>query len=225
MKLVFVYWGYGNAGSMLDLRGYARAAHEMGHEVTLYGPPNPTFALDYSRDLADADAVIFVFEWTTELQFGDRLDWARLVEAVPRHKRIVIDCDGAYNEPDPVRRRLQSPRRGLEPPLDRRCDSLTDKIFQPTLRPQRKNVRPFLFHIYDPDLGDAAEFHRQGIQHDLRRPHQIPLARHVEGAARDRARARPGRPRGARRRRLGQAARTGWSGASTGQTTSSTATT
>ena len=26
MKLVFVYWGYENAGSMLDLRGYARAA-------------------------------------------------------------------------------------------------------------------------------------------------------------------------------------------------------
>ena len=26
MKLVFVYWGYENAGSMLDLRGYARVA-------------------------------------------------------------------------------------------------------------------------------------------------------------------------------------------------------
>ena len=26
MKIVFVYWGYENAGSMLDLRGYARAA-------------------------------------------------------------------------------------------------------------------------------------------------------------------------------------------------------
>ena len=33
MKLVFVYWGYENAGSMLDLRGYARAAQAMGHEV------------------------------------------------------------------------------------------------------------------------------------------------------------------------------------------------
>lgn len=41
MKLVFVYWGYENAGSMLDLRGYARAAEAMGHQVTIYGPPNP----------------------------------------------------------------------------------------------------------------------------------------------------------------------------------------
>ena len=46
MKLAFVYWGYENAGSMLDLRGYARVAREMGHEMTVYGPPNPAFALD-----------------------------------------------------------------------------------------------------------------------------------------------------------------------------------
>src|SRR5690349_11401968 len=75
MKLVFVYWGYENAGSMLDLRGYARAAKSMGHEAIVYGPPNPAFGLDYSKDLSGADAVIFVFEWTTDLQFGDRLDW------------------------------------------------------------------------------------------------------------------------------------------------------
>ena len=42
--------------------------------MTMYGPPNPAFALDYSQYLAGADAVIFVFEWTTALQFGDRLD-------------------------------------------------------------------------------------------------------------------------------------------------------
>ena len=86
MKLVFVYWGYENAGSMLDLRGYSRAAQAMGHEITVYGPPNPVFALNYSQDLAGADAVIFVVEWTTDLQYGDRLDWARLVTSVPRQR-------------------------------------------------------------------------------------------------------------------------------------------
>ena len=30
MKLVFVYWGFENAGSMLDLKGYARAAVAAG---------------------------------------------------------------------------------------------------------------------------------------------------------------------------------------------------
>jgi glycosyltransferase involved in cell wall biosynthesis len=158
MKLVFVYWGYENAGSMLDLRGYSRVARVMGHEAVVYGPPNPAFALDYSKYLAGADAVIFVFEWTTALQFGDRLDWARLLEAVPRRRRVVIDCDGAYNDPiefggDYNHRTEESSRYWTEV-----CDSLSDKIFQPTLRPQRSNVRPFLFHIYDPTWETPLDF-------------------------------------------------------------------
>ena len=62
MKIVFVYWGYENAGSMLDLVGYARVAQTMGHQVALYGPPGPKFGLDYSRRIDDADAAVFVFE-------------------------------------------------------------------------------------------------------------------------------------------------------------------
>jgi glycosyltransferase involved in cell wall biosynthesis len=150
MKLAFVYWGYGNAGSMLDLRGYARVARDLGHEVAMYGPPNPAFALDYSKKLSGVDALVFVVEWTTELQFGDRLDWVRLMQAVPRRRRVVIDCDGAYNDPmeyggDYNHVSLASSRHWIAV-----CDSLSDKIFQPTLRPKRANVRPFLFHIYDP---------------------------------------------------------------------------
>jgi len=158
MKLVFVYWGYENAGSMLDLRGYARAAQAMGHEVSIYGPPNPAFALDYSKQLSGADAVIFVFEWTTALQFGDRVDWVRLLEAVPRNRRVVIDCDGAYNEPitfggDYNHLTPESSRYWMDV-----CDSISDKIFQPTYRPERKNVRPFLFHIYDPTWEEPFDF-------------------------------------------------------------------
>jgi glycosyltransferase involved in cell wall biosynthesis len=150
MKLVFVYWGFENAGSMLDLRGYTRAARDMGHEVVLYGPPNPKQAPNYSQDLTGADAVVFVFEWTTALQAGDRLDWARLVTSVPRNRRIVIDCDGAYNEPmefggDYNHKTEEASRHWRDV-----CDSLSDKILQPTLRPRQANVRPFLFHIYDP---------------------------------------------------------------------------
>ncbi len=158
MKLVFVYWGYENAGSMLDLRGYTRAAQAMGHTVTLYGPPNPKFAANYSQELADADAVVFVFEWTTDLQFGDRLDWTRLLSAVPRQRRVVIDCDGAYN--DPIR--FAGDYNHRTPEASRKwtdiCDSLSDKICQPTLRPRRGNVRPFLFHIYDPTWETPLDF-------------------------------------------------------------------
>ena len=158
MKLVFVYWGYENAGSMLDLRGYARAAKAMGHEVTVYGPPNPKFALDYSQDLDGADAVIFVFEWTTALQFGDRLDWARLLEAVPRRRRVVIDCDGAYNDPIEFGGDYNHRTRGIEPLLDRHLRQPVGQDFPADLRPRRANVRPFLFHIYDPTWETPLDF-------------------------------------------------------------------
>jgi hypothetical protein len=158
MKIVFVYWGYENAGSMLDLRGYARAAKALGHEVAVYGPPEVTFQLDYSQDLEGADAVVFIFEWTTQLQFGGRLDWVRLIEAVPRNRRVVIDCDGAYNE----RLEFRGDYNHKTDELSRRwiefCDSLSDKICQPTLRPKRPNVRPFLFHIYDPTWESPLDF-------------------------------------------------------------------
>jgi hypothetical protein len=150
MKLVFVYWGFENAGSMLDLRGYARAAKDMGHEVTVYGPPGHAFALDYSQDLTGTDGVVFVFEWTTRLQFGDQLDWARLISAVPRERRVVIDCDGAYN--DQIRFAGDYNHRTVEASMEwlAVCDSISDKICQPALKPLRPNVRSFLFHIYDP---------------------------------------------------------------------------
>jgi glycosyltransferase involved in cell wall biosynthesis len=158
MKVVFVYWGFENAGSMLDLRGYTRAAQAMGHDVTVYGPPGHAFGLNYSQDLAGADALVFVVEWTTALQFGDRLDWARLLSAVPRRRRVVIDCDGGYNDPIEVagdynHRTAESSRRWVD-----FCDSLSDKICQPTLRPRRANVRPFLFHIYDPTWEAPLDF-------------------------------------------------------------------
>ena len=158
MKLVFVYWGFENAGSMLDLKGYARAAKDAGHQVTVYGPPGHVYALDYSKDLAGADAVVFVVEWTTQLQFGDRLDWARLISSVPRNRRVVIDCDGAYNDPIAFRgdynhKTPESSRAWID-----FCDSLADKICQPTLNPIRPNVRPFLFHIYDPAWETPLDF-------------------------------------------------------------------
>ena len=158
MKIVFVYWGFENAGSMLDLRGYARAAKSLGHEVTVYGPANAAFALEYSQEVKGADAVVFVFEWTTQLQFGDRLDWVRLIQSVPRNRRVVIDCDGAYNDKYEFRgdynhKTEESSRNWVE-----FCDSLSDKICQPTLRPKRPNVRPFLFHIYDPTWETELDF-------------------------------------------------------------------
>ncbi len=177
----------------------------MGHEVTVYGPPNPAFALDYSKDLEGADAVIFVFEWTTALQFGDRLDWTRLLEAVPRRRRVVIDCDGAYNDPiefggDYNHRSEEESRYWTDV-----CDSLSDKIFQPTYRPRRSNVRPFLFHIYDPTWEMPLDFAGKEFDMIYVGHTKFRWRGMSQGAAGDRAGPRPGRPRGAGRRGLGQA--------------------
>jgi hypothetical protein len=158
MKLVFVYYAYENKGSELDLQGYARAARAAGHEATVYGWPNPKIPLNYSTDLRGADAVVFVLEWTTELQNGDRLDWTRLLASVPRRRRVVIDCDGRYNDAISVHgdynHRNAAESRGW---IDF-CDSLSDKICQPTPRPLRSNVRPFLFHVYDPTWEAPLDF-------------------------------------------------------------------
>src|SRR5262245_27366739 len=98
MRVMFVYWAFEDQGSGLLIQGYADAARALGHEVVVYGPRNPKIPLDYSLDVGSADAVVFIFEWTTKLQYGDRLDLVRLVSKVPRRRRVVIDGDGNYND-------------------------------------------------------------------------------------------------------------------------------
>ena len=44
----------------------------------------------------------------------------RLLEAVPRSRRVVIDCDGAYNDPIEFGGDYNHRSRGIEPLLDRR---------------------------------------------------------------------------------------------------------
>jgi hypothetical protein len=150
MRLMFVYWAFEDQGSGLVIQGYCEAARALGHEVAVYGRPNPKIPLNYSLDIAAADAVVFIFEWTTELLRGDGLDLARLVTAIPRRRRVILDGDGNYNDVihadgDYNHRDAADGRRWIAI-----CDSLSDKICQPTLHPLRRNVQPFLFYSYNP---------------------------------------------------------------------------
>jgi hypothetical protein len=150
MRLMFAYFLMRDGGSAQDVRQYVRVAEALGHEIVIYGPRDMEPSFPCSRELDSVDAVVFIFEWTTELRVGDQLDLARIVARVPRERRIVIDCDGAYNDflivdgdhnhPDPA-----SSRRWVEI-----CDSLADRVYQPTLHPLRPNVGTFFFHGYDP---------------------------------------------------------------------------
>jgi hypothetical protein len=158
MRLLFVYWAFENQGSGLLIQAYAAAARKMGHEVLVYGRPEPSIPLAYTLDVESCDAVFFIFEWTTALMRGDNLDWVRLFNSVPRERRVILDGDGNYNDVIAVdgdyNHRTDSERKKW---LDV-CDCLSDKICQPTLHPLRANVRSFLFYSYNPAWARPLDF-------------------------------------------------------------------
>jgi hypothetical protein len=152
---MFVYWAMEDQGSGLVIQGYTEAARALGHEVSVYGrwtpgKSNPAIPLNYSLDIESADALVFIFEWTTQLKPGDQLDLARIVSKMPRNRRVILDGDGKYNDvirvsDDYNHSDAESSRQWIET-----CDSVSDKICQPTLHPLRENVIPFLFYAYNP---------------------------------------------------------------------------
>ena len=147
---MFVYWAFKDQGSGLVIQGYCEAAKALGHEVAVYGRPNPDIPLNYSLDLDAADAVVFIFEWTTQLLNGDALDMVRLVNKIPRRRRVILDGDGNYNEVIHVDGDYNHRDAAGAQQWIAVCDSLSDKICQPTLHPLRRNVQPFLFYSYSP---------------------------------------------------------------------------
>lgn len=164
MNLIFVYWAMEDQGSGLVIQGYTEAARALGHEVAVYGrwipekKTNPNIPLNYSLDLKSADAVIFIFEWTTDLKPGDQLDLARLVGQVPRARRVILDGDGKYNDLIRAAGDYNHPDQGACQRWIEICDSLSDKICQPTLHPLQRNVRPFLFYAYNPSWAVPLDF-------------------------------------------------------------------
>ena len=150
MRLVFIHHVVEDRGSAQDMHNYAELARAQGHDVELYGSPASRSSFDYSLRVNHVDALIFIFEWTTALQYGDDLDLTRLVATVPRKRRVVIDCDGKYNDAVTVAGDANHADAAASAHWVQVCDSLSDKILQPTLHPLRPNVKSFFFHAYNP---------------------------------------------------------------------------
>lgn len=146
---MFVYWAFEDQGSGLLINGYTRAAREMGHEVVVYGRPVPKIPLNYSMDVDSVDALVYIFEWTTDLLNGDNLDFARL-SRVPRRRTVILDGDGNYNDFVSTDGDYNHRDEAARNKWIAVCDSLSDKICQPSPQPRRDNVQPFLFYCYDP---------------------------------------------------------------------------
>jgi hypothetical protein len=150
MRLMFIHHVVEDRGSAQDMFHYARVAEALGHEVVLFGAPKRPSAFKYTADVSSTDAAIFIFEFTTELQYGDLFAWSRLLAHIPRSRRVVIDCDGKYNDAIHVTGDINHASAALSGQWVEICDSITDIILQPTYRPLRPNVKPFFFHGYDP---------------------------------------------------------------------------
>jgi hypothetical protein len=150
MRLMFVYWKIEDAGSAQDIQHYCHAAKRLGHEMALYAPEGSVSRFPCSLDVESADAVIFPLEWNIYLHNNEPLDLEGPMGKVPRKRRVVIDCDGMYNDVIRVGGDYNHPDAAGSRARTELYDSLSDKIFQPTLHPLRPNVRSFLFHGYNP---------------------------------------------------------------------------
>jgi hypothetical protein len=158
MRLMLVHWVVEDRGSAQDMYHYAEVAKDLGHEVALYGRPRTASSFNYSLDAGSADAIVFLNEWTTDLQYGDRMDLMRLMAKVPRERRVVVDLDGKYNDAIQVVGDYNHSDEAASTQWIEVCDSLSDKIYQASLCPRRPNVRSFLFHAYSPSWEVPLDF-------------------------------------------------------------------
>jgi hypothetical protein len=152
MKILFVTKLDQYARAVRPVTKYIAAAKSLGHEMAVFGenssePP----VVPYSLDVKSFDFAVFVIYNTSD--FPDLPYLARLLDGMPKERRVIVDCVGRYN--DTIR--VEHDFNHLEK-LDGHqgwewiegFQAISDKILQPTLKPLRPDVRPFLFHGFDP---------------------------------------------------------------------------
>lgn len=153
MRLLFVSTLHRFAGSALTIASYVRRAPTLGHEIAVFGEPSEEFPnLSYTMDAEGFDFAVFVVNETTD--FPELPHLARLLDAIPRERRLVVDCSGRYNDTVLVDGDMNhldqlDGHRGDE--WIESLEAVGAAILQPTLHPAKREVRSFLFHGYDPE--------------------------------------------------------------------------
>jgi hypothetical protein len=152
LRILFVTRLHRFASGSNTIAGYVRGSQELGHEVAVFGEPDLQFPhIPHSLAVDTFDAAVFVINEAADLP--DLPDVARLLDGLPRDRRVVIDTCGRYN--DTIRaggdtnhfERLDG-RTGQDWVTS--LEALGGLILQPALVPLRADVRPFLFHGYEP---------------------------------------------------------------------------
>jgi hypothetical protein len=152
MNILFVSKLSQFARSVFPISKYVEIGQQLGHRVALYGEQNNDAPrLPYTLDAGSFDAAIFVVyePW----DFPDMPYLAQLLDTIPKDRRYIVDCCGRYNDT----LRVEHDFNHLEK-MDRHqgwewvegFDAVSGTILQPTLKPLRPGVRPFLWHAFDP---------------------------------------------------------------------------
>jgi hypothetical protein len=152
MKLLIVSRFDRSARAINTIVKYATIGKALGHQVALYSDPMQDLpGVPTSTDIGAFDHLMFVVYETPD--FPDLPYLARLLDGVPRERRIVVDCTGRYNQTLQVEHDFNhlekmDNHQGWEW-IDGFA-AVAKTIIQPTMKPLRSEVTPVLFHGFDP---------------------------------------------------------------------------
>jgi hypothetical protein len=152
MKLLLVLSVDPWTRSISTVHKYVAAGRALGHDVAVFGEPQGELpAVPFTTDLRGVDLALFVIQ--VEKDFPDMPHLARLLDGVPRERRVVVDLWGRFN--DTIRlehdfNHLEKIEGHLGWEWEEAMQATSATVSQPTLTPLRAHVRPFLFHGFDP---------------------------------------------------------------------------
>lgn len=139
------------ARAISTITRYVEVGRDLGHEVAVFGEQISEPSVPCSLDVESFDYAIFVIYDASD--FPDLPHLARLLDHMPKERRIIIDCLGRYNDTIRVEHDFNHLERldghqGWE--WVEGFQAVSDTILQPALSPRREDVTSFLFHAYDP---------------------------------------------------------------------------
>jgi len=151
VKVLFVSRLARDKGSTSSIVGLGKAGRSLGHEVALFGDPAADIALPFSQESTGWDLVVFVVHGAKD--FPGLPYIGELLDRVPKQRRVLIDCAARYNQSITVEHdanHLEALDGHQAWEWGQAFDAVASKVLQPTLTPRRPDVRPFLFHGFEP---------------------------------------------------------------------------
>lgn len=138
--------------SVATVHRFVAAGRALGHDVAVYGETNWDLPdLPFTTDIGGVDLALFIVQVSWDLP--DMPYLARLLDGVPREKRVLVDLWGRFNDTVYVEHDFNHLEKvdghpGIE--WTEAFEAISDRILQPTLAPRRRGVGSFLWHGFDP---------------------------------------------------------------------------